>query len=503
MNQSESVNDLATLSSVLLSNLDEAVFFSKITDFILQQTEEYKVLAYEAMFDGSTALVAENGKAVSSKEVLAKGIGLSGYVARMKRAYYSNNVKRDPITAHSKRDDVVEAELCVPIMYENTVIGTVHIQSVNNQRNFNESDIKMISDILNQIAAPIKNMRMYLMAKNLNRELEQKLLKQNNQPTFKSEIKQGTQSDERLNLIGMSTKFLNTIQMAKKLAVQDFPILLEGNHGTGKKILARKIHFWSHRKNNNCVLVHCSSIAENALDVELFGQKSRPGAFAQANGGTLIIDDISALSPAIQAKVLRTMITGEIVTADQMERMQVNVRLITISKTPLMEKVESGEFKEELYYRLNTMGLRLPTLKERSEDIKILAEYFLNEGKDKAEAKLLTSGCLNKLLAYHWPGNIQELRNLMDRLSVVVEGTYIDEKHLPDLAIEEVQEPVVAQKSQFNEETLHELEKNHILNTLTHLGGNKTRAAKSLGITVKTLYNKLHSYGAIDTGKEV
>ncbi|MBY0516872.1 MAG: sigma 54-interacting transcriptional regulator [Bacteriovoracaceae bacterium] len=492
-------NELAVLNTQLLSNLDETVFFSQLSGYFQQVTGEHKVQVYEAMGDGSTRLGAENGHSIDG-EILAKGIGLSGYVARMKRAYYSNNVKRDPITAHSKRDDSVEAELAVPVMHEGVVIGTIHIQSTKKDRSFSEKDVAAINEDLKSLAAPIRNMRLYLVARHMARELESKLaqreVERTQAPRF--DIKTGTQNiEERVNLIAVSKSMLETIQVAKKLAAQDFPILLDGAHGSGKKILARKIHFWSHRKNGACVLVHCTSMQEAALDIELFGKKGKKGAFAEANGGTLILDDIEALSHTLQAKILRAMVTGEVVSSDNEEKTMINVRVIATCKSSLEEAVKKGEFKEELYIRLNSMNIKVAPLRQRQDDIRALAEFFLNQNRSQNEAKILTAAAQAKLAAYHWPGNVQELKGIIERVSVVVEGQYVDESHLPELRREEVKEEVKVEVK-FEEVPLHDLEKTHILATLDHLSGNKTRAAKSLGITVKTLYNKLHSYGLIE-----
>jgi putative methionine-R-sulfoxide reductase with GAF domain len=149
MKTASSQNELATLSTTLLSNLDEVIFFSKLSSFIQDVTGEYKVLGFEVLTDGSTRLIAENGKALSNAKFFNKGQGLAGYVARMKRAYYSNSVKRDPIASNSERDASVEAELCLPIMIEGSVIGTLNIQSTTKDRNFGDADLAEINDFPN------------------------------------------------------------------------------------------------------------------------------------------------------------------------------------------------------------------------------------------------------------------------------------------------------------------------------------------------------------------
>ena len=494
MKTASNQNELATLSTVLLSNLDEVVFFSKLSGFVQDLMNEHKVLGFEALNDGSTRLVAENGHAVDSK-ILNKGQGLSGYVARMKRAYYSNSVKRDPIASTGLRDEAVEAELCMPIMIEGSVIGTINVQSTKKDRNFGESEMTLINDVLNQLATPIRNMHLYLMAKNLNRELQSKIEAKEKELSSRVEIQVTKGLEDNSQMIGLSKNFLDIVQTAKKIASQDFPVLLEGQHGVGKKILARKIHTWSGRKGG-VVVASCSALNEAQLDRELFSSK---GLMVQANGGTLIIDDIGSTTAHIQTKILRALVAGEMNAVDTDEKIALNVRLIATSKVALKDLVDAGSFKEELFYRLNTVALKIPSLKERHEDIKVMAEHFLNFGK--SEKKVLTSGAIEKLTTYFWPGNAHELKNIMERTFILTDGQYIEASHLPEFAVE-VQAPKVEVKASYQEFTLFDLEKKHIIDTLDHLAGNKTRAAKALGITVKTLYNKLHSYGLIEAREQ-
>lgn len=488
-------NELATLSSVLLSNLDEVVFFAKLSGFVQDIMQEHKVLGFEVLSDGCTRLLSENGQALSAAKLLNKGQGLSGYVARMKRAYYSNSVKRDPIASNGLREDSVEAELCVPVMVDGSVIGTINVQSIKKDRNFSDADIASINEILVQLQSPIRNMHLYLMAKNLNRELQTRIDAREKELSSRVDIQISKGLEDNSQMIGLSKNFLEVVQMAKKISSQDFPILLEGAHGVGKKILAKKIHAWSGRKGG-CVIASCSALNEVQLDREIFSSK---GLMVQANGGTLIIDDIANTTPHIQTKIFRAMTAGEMNTVDTDEKIALNVRIIATSKINLKKLVEDGKFKEELYYRLNTISLRIPALRDRQDDVKVMAEFFLNLGK--SQPKVLTSGAIEKLTSYFWPGNAHELKNIMERTYILTDGQYIEASHLPEFA-QEVKVEVVVAPVKYVEFTLFDLEKKHIVDTLSHLSGNKTRAAKALGITVKTLYNKLHSYGMIEAREQ-
>jgi Nif-specific regulatory protein len=219
----------------------------------------------------------------------------------------------------------------------------------------------------------------------------------------------------------------------------------------------------------------------------------------QANGGTLIIDDIAHTTAHIQTKILRALVGGEMITVDTDEKIALNVRIIATSKVEIKKLVEEGKFKEELFYRINTIALRIPSLRNRQDDVKVMAEFFLNHGK--SQAKVLTSGAIEKLAGYFWPGNAHELKNIMERTYILTDGQYIEASHLPEFA-QEVKAEVVMEPVKYVEFTLFDLEKKHIVDTLGHLNGNKTRAAKALGITVKTLYNKLHSYGMIEAREQ-
>jgi Nif-specific regulatory protein len=186
-------------------------------------------------------------------------------------------------------------------------------------------------------------------------------------------------------------------------------------------------------------------------------------------------------------------------TVDTDEKISLNIRIIATSKVCLKNLVTEGKFKEELYYRLNTVGLMIPALRHRQDDVKVMAEYFLNSGK--SQAKVLTSGAIEKLTSYFWPGNAHELKNIMERTYILTDGQYIEAGHLPEFP-QEIKVEKVEAPAKYVEFTLFDLEKKHIIDTLGHLSGNKTRAAKALGITVKTLYNKLHSYGLIEAREQ-
>ena len=243
------------------------------------------------------------------------------------------------------------------------------------------------------------------------------------------------------------------------------------------------------------------------LEKELFGEEAgnfatgiqiRNGALEACNGGTLLINRICSLSPRLQAKLLGFIKEGMAFRVGGSVPFKSDIRIISSTNTVLSEKVERNEFREDLFYVLNKMNFAVPALREHIEDIELLANKFLNESKKAEDQKSLSPGVLVTLQEYNWPGNVRELQNVIERAYILSDGMIIEKDHLADsvgkveMVVEEEEEEI-----NYQEMTLDELEKRHICMTLDHLAGNKTRTAKTLGITVKTLYNKLHSYGMI------
>ena len=301
------LNQVATLSTVLISNLDENVFFSKISEFVMNTFGEYKVLAFEAFQDGATELRAENGKIVENGLSYEKGQGLSGYVVRMKRAYYSNS-QRDPLLSTSKRDDCVVSELSVPVTCDGTVIGTIHVQSSNEDRKFSEEDVTIITNLLNELDAVVRNMKMYLIAKNLNKQLLETIEAKNLELSTRGpELKSSINKSSKIDIIGRSNSMVEVLNIAKSVAKEDFPVFIQGPSGTGKKLLAKQIHSLSERAGVECSTVHCSAIQDSQLEVELFGIGERAGLLERSNGGTILLDSVDELSLNIQGKLLRAI----------------------------------------------------------------------------------------------------------------------------------------------------------------------------------------------------
>jgi len=311
---------------------------------------------------------------------------------------------------------------------------------------------------------------------------------------------------ESRSIVYKSEVMSQLMKMIERVAPSQANILVLGESGTGKELVARSIHDKSNRKNKPFVAINCGALRETLLESELFGHEkgSFTGAYTKkiglaeaANGGTLFLDEIGELPLAIQAKLLRFIQEGEIYRVGGKDPIKVDIRIICATNRELDQEVARGNFREDLFYRINTIVISAPPLRRRKEDIPLLVQYFLSQGQGfMARVKSIDEEALNVMMKYDWPGNIRELQNACERLQVLSEGHTIMVNDLPDsIRHPENKDETLAFDPSV---TLYELEKRYIVKALAHYGGNKTQAAQGLGITIKTLYNKLHEYGEFE-----
>ncbi|MCX8126817.1 MAG: sigma-54 dependent transcriptional regulator, partial [Dehalococcoidia bacterium] len=272
-----------------------------------------------------------------------------------------------------------------------------------------------------------------------------------------------------------------------------------GESGTGKELIARAIHNLSLRRGKPFVAVSCAALPESLLESELFGHErgaftgattQKKGKFEFAHGGTLFLDEIGDISPNVQVHLLRVIEEKEFSRVGGNEPIRVDVRLISATNKDLKKAMEEGKFREDLYYRLNVVGIHLPALRERKEDIPLLAEHFLRKFamENHKDIKDFSPEAREILLKYEWPGNVRELENAVERAVILARGEYITPEELPGIGTT----PVVASLAG---KSLREVERECIISTLRQTGGNVSEAARILGITRMTLYNKLREYG--------
>jgi len=307
------------------------------------------------------------------------------------------------------------------------------------------------------------------------------------------------------NIVGKNKEIKHIINVLESVAQTDSSVLITGESGTGKELAARAIHLNSHRRTGPFTAVNCSAFAESLIESELFGHekgaftgaiKSKVGRFELANGGTLFLDEIGDLSVTIQTKLLRVLETREIERVGSNKPIKIDTRIIAATNKNLEREIESGRFREDLYYRVNVMNIQLPPLRERKDDLPILVNYFIEKFNVKFERNIkhFSSSSFDILIDYNWPGNIRELENVIEHCFVLCSSDIIQIEHLPkrlresDLTNQE-------NRTDNNLNHIQNVERDIIIQTLKKYSGNKSKTAKELNIHPTTLWRKMQKFG--------
>ncbi|WP_340701137.1 sigma-54 dependent transcriptional regulator [Brevibacillus borstelensis] len=313
-------------------------------------------------------------------------------------------------------------------------------------------------------------------------------------------------------LVGLSPAMQEVYKLVGRVSMTKSTVLIQGESGTGKELIARAIHSNSPRAGKPLIAVNCGAIPENLLESELFGYErgaftgatgQKPGMVELADGGTLFLDEVGELSPSLQVKLLRVLQERTFVRLGGIEPVSVDVRIIAATNRDLQERIRQGLFREDLYYRLNVVPIHMPPLRERKEDIPLLAEHFLAKyGREMGKGPCyLSKAAMESLLSYHWPGNVRQLENTIERALVIAGGSAI----LPEHVEGPLQETETAETGRMGSmlrwedrtmrEIIQEVEREAIVRALQKEGGNKLQTAKRLGISRRALLYKLEMYG--------
>lgn len=299
----------------------------------------------------------------------------------------------------------------------------------------------------------------------------------------------------RPEMIGNSPAMQQLFRLIERSGPTDKAILIQGESGTGKELVARALHRASPRRDKPLVVINCAALPETLLESELFGHEkgsftgavsSKLGLFEVADGGTLFIDEIGEMPGALQAKLLRVLEDGSLRRIGSLKEQRVNVRLIAATNRNLEQEVRAGRFREDLYYRVNVMALELPPLRERSGDVRLLVEHFL--GPDWQ----IDSDALTAIERFDWPGNVRQLINTIDRAKILADDRHVRLIDLPAAVTgHAVSPPRILQSG---EEKLADIQRAHVVEVLTRMGGNKARAARALGVNRRSLYRLIEKY---------
>jgi DNA-binding NtrC family response regulator len=303
------------------------------------------------------------------------------------------------------------------------------------------------------------------------------------------------------NLIGYSSKIKDIMDVVERVSSTKATTLIQGESGTGKELVANVIHFNSDVADGPFIKVNCAALNEGVLESELFGHEKgaftgalqmKKGRFELAHGGTLFLDEIGDLPPSVQVKLLRVLQESEFERVGGSETLKVDVRIITATNRNLSQLVKDGTFREDLYYRLKVVTINVPPLRERKEDIPLIAEHHLSRFSEihNKPVEGIAPEAMKILKSYHWPGNIRELMNCLESALVMSIDDRVTVSSLPPF-LTTLDEPELDADET---ESLHDIEKKAILQTLNRYGGDKNKAAQTLGISLRTLYNKLDQY---------
>ena len=523
---------LLELSTHLQGLMDSEHFYDEMVEIIQRQFNYYSAQLWTVGQDHSAHLRAQSGAYRThlniGQTLKAPVPGITGYVIQTKKPYLTNNVSEDPNFTNLSLPVFSKSQVSVPVIFENEVIGVLNIES-DEEGAFDQDDIVTLEAVSSQLSIILKNQKLYSDAKDFNRMLQkavaektealqaanekivqQQKLTQKENKTLKTLVHQEQQKN--IDIIGKSRSIESVLSMVEKIAPTNATVLIEGESGTGKELIARRLHFKSDRNEMAYVVVNCGTLNENLLESELFGHEkgSFTGATSQkiglaetADGGTLFLDEIGEMSMGIQAKLLRFLQEGEFYRIGGKKPLKVDVRVVSATNRNLEEEVRGSRFREDLYYRLNTITMRMPPLRKRLEDIPLLVDFFLKNsrfGGAAQEIKHIDPRVVEAFQKYDWPGNIRELQNTIERLKILADNQEI---RLEDIPFSIRMPKNRTETNNFSVSMpMEEVEKNHILRALAFHHGNKTKTAQSLGITIKTLYNKLHKYGAIQTGAD-
>ena len=447
----------------------------------------------------SVLVVDDEPGILESLGILLRNAGFATHTARGGRAGLEQLVAIQP--------DIVLTDVRMPD------VGGVEILAAARQQNADTPVILMTAQATLQsamqavnegafyyIQKPFRNDELLAI---LTRAAEHRELRVENR-TLRQEIKR-REGPAGSRPVGNSRSWLEVLRLAETVAPTESTVLIQGESGTGKEVIARYIHDLSARSERSFASINCGALPESLLESELFGHvkgsftgaiKDKSGLFTAAAKGTFFLDEIGETTPATQVKLLRVLQHREVIPVGATDPQPIDVRLIAATNRELEEEIRRGAFRTDLYYRLNVIALHLPTLRQRADDIPLLAEYFLERIADlrQEEQKVLSADTLEALVNYNWPGNVRELENALERAVILTPDEEIKPSALPERVTARVSEPLVAERVPSNP-TLEAVERAYIMWVLQSEGGNKSRAAEALGIDPSTLYRKLSRYG--------
>ena len=472
-----SVQDLDKLLELIIESAAQVV-----------QAKAASLLLVETKTNTLYFQVATGEKKEEVKEYRVKmGQGIAGHVAHTGEPLLIADVANDSRWYKEISESIrfkTQSIACVPLKIEDQTIGVVQIIDKEDGRPLQEADMDLLNEFAALAALAIGHAQNIQEVKRENKDLKQEL-------------------QVRHQMVGKSLALEKVIADGLKVANSKASALILGESGTGKELLARLVHRAGPRKDKPLVVLNCAAMPETLLEDELFGHEKgaftgavgrKIGKFEMAHGGTIFLDEIGEMTPGMQAKLLRVLQEGNFYRVGGNIPISVDVRVLSATNKKLDDEVAEGRFREDLYYRLNVVQISMPTLRERSEDIPLLADHFLATFKEEMVMPHLgiSKSAMEKMVQYNWPGNIRELRNAIERAVVMGNGKEILPEDLP-IGNTRVNYPGL-QVGLTLEEALNQFKKEFIILNLRHTGGNRSKAAKVMDIQRTYLSRLISKY---------
>jgi len=491
---------LAEVANVLTRSLDLKTTLKEILELLDRLMEMNHGTV--TLLDQETGMLSIEVAYGMSPEAMRKGRyrlgeGVTGHVVKTGQPEIIPRISKDPrfLNRTGTRGKDIRANLsflCVPIQVDEKTLGALSVDRMYRPNASFDEDVRLLG-----IIASIMGRAIHL--NQMVREDKESLIDEN--LALRRKLKDRYQIH---NIVGNSRPMREVYDLIEQVAQSNATVLIRGESGTGKELVANAIHYNSHRAGKPCIKVNCAALPENLLESELFGYEKgaftgatrrKPGRFELADGGSLFLDEIGDLPKNMQAKLLRVLQTREFERLGGLETVKVNVRLLAATSKDLEKEVEHKGFREDLYYRINVFPIFLPSLREKKDDIILLADHFLETyaKENRKDIRRISTPAINMLMSYHWPGNVRELENCIERAVLLCNERVIRAEHLPpSLQMAETSESRVRGRLL---EAVGRMEQEMILEALKTSGGHQGKAARTLGITERILGYKIRRYG--------
>ncbi len=489
----QAIYDMAqTINSIL----DLDLLLEKIMDLVIETVHAERGMIFLKEQDAWKVHVARNMSKENIQNVTEVSHSIIENVSATGKAIFSIDA-RDDYRFKDKKSIVqldIVSFMCIPLKIKSESLGVVYVDNRNMVGRFNQKNLDFLSLFANLAGIAIENARLHARLFDENIKLKEENIQLKNEITRQFEIE--------TNIKGNSEPIRKVLSLIKIATKVNSNVLIEGESGTGKELVARAIHFNSARNHAKFVPVNCGALTETLLESELFGHKrgsfsgamaDKKGLFEEAEGGTIFLDEITNTTRNMQAKLLRVLQDGEFRRVGDTVIRKVDVRIISATNLDLWNEVKNGNFREDLFYRLKVIYIKTPPLRERKDDIILLANHFLSElNRSEKQFKKLSSHALELLLAHSWPGNVRELRNKIEQAYAISESALITEQGFPELMLIEKRKDRVS--AGLLKDRIDQIERRILIEELNKFQWNIQKTAMNLGLSRRSLYDKLEKY---------